>query len=122
MSGDIHERPDWPQFRWDTTAVLNKLVHVKYRQGQFQGRMLGLGFQLQNDATLEALTEEVQKSSQIEGETYDREQIRSSVARRLGLGTPSLTAVDRQIDGAVTMLLDATGRFDEPLTSSRLFG
>jgi len=83
--------------------------------------MQGLGFQLREEASLEALTEEVQKSSEIEGERYERELVRSSIARRLGMDIGTLLPGDRHIDGVVDMVLDATRRYDAPLTAERLF-
>jgi Fic family protein len=81
----IHERTGWPGFLWDHARISPGLVDVRHRQGRLIGRMEGLGFQLRAEAVLDSLTEEVLKSSEIEGETLDRDQVRSSIARRLGL-------------------------------------
>jgi Fic family protein len=81
----IHERATWPGFRWDHERISARLVDVRHRQGLLIGRMEGLGFQLRAEAVLNSLTEEVLKSSEIEDETLDRSQVRSSIARRLGL-------------------------------------
>lgn len=118
----IHQREEWPHFRWDIAEFADQLAHVRHRQGFFLGRIRSLGFKSQEIVALDALTEEVQKSSEIEGELLDREMVRSSIARRLGLDAVALGPVDRHVDGVVTMLLDATQNFDRPLTQDRLFG
>src|SRR5271163_779858 len=109
----IHERADWPRFRWDHERVAARLVEVRHRQGRLIGRMEGLGFQLRAEAVLNTLTEEVLKSSEIEGETLDRDQVRSSIARRLGLDIGGLTPTDRDVEGVVEMMLDATQNYAE---------
>jgi Fic family protein len=116
----IHERAGWPGFRWDHARISERLVDVRHRQGWLIGRMEGLGFQLRAEAVLNSLTEEVVKSSEIEGETLDRNQVRSSIARRLGLDIGGLTPADRDVEGVVEMMLDATQGYDKPLTGSRL--
>lgn len=118
----IHELPDWPKFRWDQNRLAERLAAVRHRQGRLIGRMEALGFPLRREATLENLTQEVLKSSEIEGEILDREQVRSSIARRLGMDIGGLTAADRHVEGVVEMMLDATEKFSEPLTAERLFG
>jgi Fic family protein len=117
----IHDRAGWPEFRWDHARISARLVDVRHRQGLLIGRMEGLGFQLRAEAVLDSLTEEVLKSSEIEGEKLDRDQVRSSIARRLGLDIGGLTPSDRDVEGVVEMMLDATQRYAEPLTGSRLF-
>jgi Fic family protein len=117
----IHERAGWPGFRWDHARISERLVDVRHRQGRLIGRMEGLGFQLRAEAVLNSLTEEVVKSSEIEGETLDRNQVRSSIARRLGLDIGGLTPADRDVEGVVEMMLDATQGYDKPLTGRRLF-
>jgi len=117
----IHERAGWPGFRWDHGRISARLVDVRHRQGRLIGRMEGLGFQLRAEAVLDSLTEEVLKSSEIEGETLDRDQVRSSIARRLGLDIGGLTQADRNVEGVVEMMLDATQGYDRPLTTRRLF-
>jgi len=94
---------------------------VRHRQGRLIGRMEGLGFQLRTEAVLHTLTEDVLKSSEIEGEKLDRDQVRSSIARRLGIDIGGLTPADRDVEGVVEMMLDATQHYDLPLTSQRLF-
>jgi len=117
----IHERAGWPGFRWDHERISARLLDVRHRQGRLIGRMEGLGFQLRAEAVLNSLTEEVLKSSEIEGETLDRNQVRSSVARRLGLDIGGLTPADRDVEGVVEMMLDATQGYEKPLTARRLF-
>src|SRR5580692_2689400 len=117
----IHERKGWPGFSWDQARVAARLVDITHRQGRLIGRMEGLGFQLRAEAVLDSLTEEVLKSSEIEGETLDRDQVRSSIARRLGLDIGGLTSADRNVEGVVEMMLDATQGYARPLTGRRLF-
>ena len=117
----IHERSGWPGFRWDHKRVSARLVDVRHRQGRLIGRMEGLGFQLRAEAVLNTLTEDVLKSSEIEGETLDRDQVRSSIARRLGLDIGGLRPADRDVEGVVEMMLDATQGYDKPLTARRLY-
>lgn len=122
MPGYIHELPDWPRFRLDREALAEPLAAVRHRQGRLTGRMEALGFNLRQEAVLKTLTEDVLKSSEIEGEKLDAEQVRSSVARRLGMDIGALKPVDRDVEGVVEMMLDATRRYDQPLTDERLFG
>ncbi len=117
----IHERDDWPAFRWDESAIAAKLAAARHRQGRLLGRMEGLGFDLRNEAMLRTLTQDVVKSSEIEGEILDIDQVRSSIARRLGIDIGALTPADRDVEGVVEMMLDATRGFDKPLTADRLF-
>jgi Fic family protein len=117
----IYQRTGWPGFRWDHERISARLVDVRHRQGRLIGRMEGLGFSLRAEAALNALTEEVVKSSEIEGETLDRNQVRSSIARRLGLDIGGLTPADRDVEGVVEMMVDATQGYDKPLTARRLF-
>jgi Fic family protein len=117
----VHERKRWPDFRWDHARIAARLVDMTHRQGRLIGRMEGLGFQLRAEAVLNTLTEDVLKSSEIEGETLDRDQVRSSIARRLGLDIGGLVPSDRNVEGVVEMMLDATQRYAEPLTGRRLF-
>ena len=121
MSMYIHDQPDWPKFHWSHEALASQLAAVRHRQGRLIGRMEGLGFQLRAEAVLQSLTEEVLKSSEIEGEVLDREQVRSSIARRLGMDIGALTPVDRNVEGVVEMMLDATQNYAAPLTKERLF-
>jgi Fic family protein len=122
MSPYIHELPQWPYFKWAQERLAKQLAAVRHRQGRLIGRMHGLGFPLQEEAVLKTLTEEVLKSSEIEGEILDRDQVRSSIARRLGMDIAGLPAADRNVEGIVDMMLDATQRYKLPLTEERLFG
>src|SRR5580700_9008539 len=117
----IHERKGWPDFRWNMEKLAEPLASVRYRQGGLIGQMKGLGFRLQQEAVLETLTKDVLKTSEIEGEKLDAVQVRSSVARRLGLDIGGLKPADRHVEGIVEMMLDATRHYDQPLTTERLF-
>lgn len=116
----IHQHPDWPRFRWDTQALMELLPPLRHRQGRLIGRMEALGFSLQDEALLRSLTEESLRSSEIEGELLDVAQVRSSIARRLGMDIAGLVPSDRKVDGMVEMTLDATRNFAAPLTRERL--
>src|SRR5687767_8989490 len=118
----IHELVGWPKLQWSQEALANTLASVRHRQGRLLGRMDALGFPLQQQAVLQTLTEDVVKSSDIEGETLDASQVRSSIARRLGIDVGGLEPADRQVEGVVEMMLDATRNYDRPLTADRLFG
>ena len=118
----IHTLPDWPRFRWSQDALLQQLAAVRHRQGRLMGRMENLGFSSRTEAVLNTLTQEVLKSSEIEGEILDRDQVRSSIARHLGIDIGALTQADRNVDGVVEMILDATQHYAQPLTRERLFG
>ena len=117
----MHDQPSWPKFHWDSERISQLLVNVRHRQGRLIGRMEGLGFQLRKDAVLNTLTEDVLKSSEIEGEKLDRDQVRSSIARRLGIDIGGLIRADRDVEGVVEMMLDATQHYDRPLSVRRLF-
>src|ERR1017187_2748887 len=122
MSKYIHNLPDWPKFRWDQRDIAKQLAAVRHRQGRLIGRMQALGFPLRAEAVLTTLTEDVLKSSEIEGEILDKEQVRSSIARRLGMDAAALPTADRDVEGVVEMMLDATQKYKEELTPDRLFG
>jgi Fic family protein len=122
MTMYIHELREWPTFRWDEQRLLVPLATVRHHQGRLIGRMQGLGFRPRTEATLNALTQDVLKSSEIEGEQLDFQQVRSSIARRLGIDIGALTPRDRNVDGVVEMTLDATQNYAKPLTAKRLFG
>jgi Fic family protein len=117
----IHQREQWPKFQWDREHLEGRLGAVRHQQGHLLGRMEGLGFRLREEASLQSLTEEVLKSSEIEGEVLEKEQVRSSLARRLGMDIGALAFVDRHVDGVVEMMLDATQKYRAPLTDARLF-
>lgn len=118
----IHERKDWPEFRWDEAFIANQLAKLRHRQGRLLGRMEALGFALREEAVLRTLTADVIKTSEIEGETLDHDQVRSSLARRLGIEIGALTPAERNVEGIVEVMLDATQNFTKPLTEDRLFG
>ncbi len=107
---------------WDRERLAEPLAAVRHRQGRLVGHMEALGFPLRQEAVLETLTSDVLKSSEIEGERLDAEQVRSSLARRLGMDAGALNRADRDVEGIVEMMLDATRRYDAPLTAERLFG
>lgn len=118
----IHERADWPKFRWDEAAITAILSGLRHRQGRLLGRMEMLGLALKNEAVLRTLTSDVLKTSEIENEHLDANQVRSSLARRLGIDIGALTPADRNVEGVVEMMLDATQNYAEALTEERLFG
>lgn len=118
----IYQRPDWPKFRWDQNNIAQLLAAVRHRQGRLIGHMQALGFSLREEAVLSTLTEDVLKSSEIEGEILDKDQVRSSIARRLGMEAAALAPADRSVEGVVEMMLDATQNYKESLTADRLFG
>ncbi|MDQ3017010.1 MAG: Fic family protein [Bacteroidota bacterium] len=122
MSNFIYNNHQWPDFQWDETIISIPLAALRFKQGKLIGRMENLGFDLQKEATLSALTEEVIKSSEIEGETLDAGQVRSSIARRLGIEVAGLVPSDRQVDCVVEMMLEATQNFQNELSEERLFG
>ena len=117
----IHELDDWPNFSWSHEKLAVPLAALRHRQGRLIGHMEGLGFRLRAEAVLKTLTEDVVKSSEIEGEVLKREQVRSSIARRLGMDVGALAPADRNVEGVVEMMLDATQKFDAPLDAPRLF-
>jgi len=117
----IHEAPGWPQFRWNKDRLVEPLADVRHRQGRLIGRMEALGFGLREEAVLRTLTDDVLKTSEIEGEKLNPEQVRSSIARRLGMDIGALTPADRNVEGIVELMLDATRKYDQPLTAERLF-
>ncbi|MHC8509587.1 MAG: Fic family protein [Rhodospirillales bacterium] len=117
----IWRRPDWPEFRWDQQSLTGALADARLHQGRLLGRMEALGFKLRKEAVLGTLSQDVLKSSEIEGETLDPEQVRSSIARRLGMDTAGLKPAARDVDGVVEMTLDAVSNYNRPLTQKRLF-
>lgn len=117
----IHEHPNWPNFTWDSEVLASKLADIRHRQGRLLGRMEGLGFDLQREASLRTLTNDVVKSSAIEGKNLNPEEVRSSIARRLGINIAGLIPAGRDVEGIVEIMLDATQQFLKPLTKDRLF-
>jgi Fic family protein len=117
----IHELSGWPHLEWDPERTAASLAEIRHRQGRLTGHLEALGFNLQQEAVLETLSSDVLKSSEIEGEKLNAEQVRSSIARRLGIDIGALKPADRNVDGVVEMMLDATRHYDQPLTAERLF-
>lgn len=118
----IYQLPNWPRFTWQQDRMAPLLAEVRHRQGRLLGKMENLGFSLQAEASLHTLTLDVLKSSEIEGELLDAEQVRSSIARRLGMDIAGLVPADRHVEGIVEMMLDATQQYQQPLSEDRLFG
>ena len=116
----LHEQPGWPGLHWNHEVVADVLADVRHQQGRLVGRMEALGFDLRREAVLGTLVDDVVKSSDIEGETLDAGQVRSSVARRLGMDVGGMGRADRDVEGVVEMMLDATRKYDQPLTADRL--
>ena len=117
----IHQLKKWPQFTWDDNKIAPLLISARHKQGRVLGKMENLGFNLREEATLQSLTQDVVKSSEIEGEVLDADQVRSSIAKRLGIEIGGLTLSDRHVDGVVDMMLDATQHYEKPLNEERLF-
>ncbi|MBK8873194.1 MAG: Fic family protein [Bacteroidetes bacterium] len=118
----IYQDIDWPNFYWDNDALFELLSVVSRQQGRLLGTMESLGWSLQSEAMLQSMTTEIIKSNEIEGEVLDHDQVRSSIARRLGLEIAGLIPADRNVDGVVEVMLDATQKFKGQLTKQRLFG
>lgn len=116
----IHELSKWPVFSWDAEALTSQLASVRNQQGRLIGQMESLGFELQQEAALDSLTSEVLKTSAIEGETLSRIEVRSSVARRLGIEVEGPVAVSRDVEGIVEVMLDASQNFLAPLSEERI--
>lgn len=117
----IHQNKHWPQFHFEHEAVLAELVNLRHRQGRVQGYLEAMGFVVRNTTTLDTLTSDVLKSSEIEGEFLNADAVRSSVARHLGLDVAGLALPDRRVDGVVEMMVDATQNYKAALTAKRLF-
>lgn len=121
MSVYIHQKKDWPNFKWDSEDIVNLLSEARNLQGRLQGKMEALGFELRNEALLDTLTLDVLKTSEIEGELLNHDQVRSSIARKLGMEIVGSVESDRNVDGVVEMMLDATQNCFKPLTKTKLF-
>jgi Fic family protein len=117
----IHEHQNWPNFTWNAEVLSSKLADIRHRQGLLIGQMNNLGFNLKQEASLNTLTRDVIKSSAIEGENLNPEEVRSSIARRLGLDIAGLIPSGRDVEGIVEIMLDATQKFSTTLTKQRLF-
>ncbi|MBL7114060.1 MAG: Fic family protein [Bacteroidales bacterium] len=118
----LHHSKDWPNFKWDNNTLLPYVSKVRDLQGRLIGRMESIGFELREEAVLETLTEDIVKSSEIEGELLNPEEVRSSVARRLGMEISGLPNASRNVEGVVDMMLDATQKYMGPLTKDRMCG
>ena len=118
----LHHSKDWPKFKWDNDTLVPYVSKVRDLQGRLIGRMEGMGFELKEEAVLETLTEDIVKSSEIEGELLNPEEVRSSVARRLGMEISGLPNASRDVDGFVEMMLDATQKYKDPVTKDRMCG
>lgn len=118
----IYKQSNWPKFTWDSATLGDHLAAVRHRQGRLVGQMETLGFSHRSEAVLQTLTQDIITSSQIEGEELDWEQVRSSIARRLGMNIGALIPADRNVEGIVEMMLDATQQFSKSLTKERLCG
>lgn len=118
----IWEQLDWPNIIWRDADIAALLADVRHAQGRLLGRMEALGFPLREEAFLRTLTQDVVKTSEIEGEKLDVQQVRSSLARRLGIDIGALAPADRHVEGIVEVMLDVTRNFDAELTRDRLFG
>jgi Fic family protein len=118
----IHERPEWPDFHWNMAELAGRLAAVRHKQGLLSGRMRALGFPVRNEAGLEIMTLDVVKSGAIEGEILDTAQVRSSLARRLGIDIGGFVPANRNVEGVTAMMVDAAQHYADPLTAGRLFG
>lgn len=116
----IHELKEWPNFSWDHESLGAMLVQIRHQQGRLIGGMESIGLHPRDETFLHTLTQDVLKSSEIEGEILDRSSVRSSVARHLGMENAALKSLDRNVEGIVEMIIDATQNFDQPLTKERL--
>lgn len=122
MAKYIYQHKNWTDFTWQDNAISSIFGEVRLMQGKIIGQMNSLGFSAKEEATLTALTLDVVKSSEIEGEALNYDQVRSSIARRLGINSAGLVKSSHHIEGVVEMMLDATQRYDVPLTEKRMFG
>lgn len=117
----IYEQKDWPNFKWDSETLAAPLADIRHRQGRLLGRMEALGFDLKQEASLNTLTNDIVKTSAIEGEALNSDEVRSSIARRLGLDVGGLIPAGRDVEGIVEIMIDATRNYNMPLTQDRLF-
>lgn len=122
MAKYIYQYPDWPNFRWNDEAIISLLGKVRHLQGLLLGQMSAIGFSQKEETVLSTLTLDIIKSSEIEGESLNYDQVRSSIARRLGIEYAGMVYPDRDVDGVVGMMLDATQNYKKPLDNERLFG
>lgn len=122
MARYIYEYDNWPEFTWNDKKIVVTLGKVRHLQGKIFGQMSALGFSIKEETILSTLTLDVLKSSEIEGEFLNQEQVRSSIAKRLGFEYAGIVHVDRNVEGVVEMMLDATQRYDKTLDHERIFG
>ena len=118
----IYEYESWPEFTWEQSLIAKRLAEIRFQQGSLIGKMGVLGFALKEEANLYNLTQDVLQSSAIEGEFLNREEIRSSIAKKLGLDSPSKTTISKSVEGIVEITLDATRNTTIPLTKNRICG
>ncbi len=118
----IHQLKNWPKYFWDAEKLSAKLGSVRHGQGKILGQMQAMGFRVQEETMLQALTLDVVKSSEIEGKLLNMEQVRSSIARRLGIDVGGTVVTERDVEGVVELMLDATQRYEDTLDLDRLFG
>lgn len=118
----IYELKDWPHFTWQETKISDLLSEVSFLQGKIIGKMVALGFDFQQEAILQNMTDEITKSSEIEGESLNTEQVRSSIARKLNIYSNNMVSSSHHIDGIVEMMIDATHNYKEEITLKRLCG
>ncbi|CAN5528148.1 Fic family protein [soil metagenome] len=121
MTKYIYQNKKWPEFTWDSEALFPLLISIKHKQGRLKGNMEMLGFTMRSETALQTLTMDVLKSTEIEGEILNPDQVRSSIARRLGMDISGLVPADRNVDGVVEMMLDATQNYNTSITKDRLF-
>ena len=112
----IYQNPDWHNFMWHGEKIQKLLLDIKKAQGYLLGRMDSLGFDVKNNALLQVLTENIIKSSEIEGQILDKHIVRSSIARRLGIDIGGETPVSRDVEGVIEMMIDATQNYDNKMT------
>lgn len=117
----IYKHQNWPNFTWDSQTLTSKLADIRYRQGRLLGKMERLGFNLKREASLSTLTNDIVKSSAIEGETLNPQEVRSSIAGKLGIDIAGMIQTSRDVEGIVDIMLDATQKYHQPLTKDRLF-
>jgi Fic family protein len=117
----IYQKTGWPGFTWDNEALLPLLTDVRHKQGRLSGYMELLGFAMRNEEALQTITDDILKSNEIEGELLNAAEVRSSVARHLGIPVAGLVNAGKEVDGVVEMMLDATQKYAKPLSADRLF-
>jgi Fic family protein len=118
----IYQKKGWPGFTWDNEVLLPVLTDVRHKQGRLAGYMELLGFAMRSEEALQTITDDILKSNEIEGELLNAAEVRSSVARHLGIHVAGLVRAGKEVDAVVEMMLDATQNHDKALTAERLFG